>query len=365
MKATSSDVALSQAKPTMEVSTATNIKPEEQDDSSNVAFYVYIVLGVLGMIGNAFVCVVMMRYRSVFNSTTNKLIIHQSMVDFLGSFVFILGRTLLITSPEKVPDSILGSVYCKLWWSEFPQYGMLITSTYNLAAISLERYLATCKPVKHRNMFSSNRQLKLIIATVWICGWLPEFHLLPVAYQVAGTCDAIWPSPTFQALAGFLIFIAEFSLPLAIIIFAYTKIILELYKRSKARVGDANQARNMLSKANKNVTKTLLVVAISYIICWTPTEVDYLLYNLELNNNFVDASIWRGIVLLNVCINPFIYCFTYERFQKQLKKMVCGGCQRNRINHVDTTSGSLRQAANTQHTELVSVISASHNCAEP
>ena len=118
-------------------------------------------------------------------------------------------------------------------------------------------------------------------------------------------------------------------------------------------------------KANKNVTITLLVVAVSYAICWIPSQIDYILFNLGLRHGVFIGDVGRGIQLLNVCINPFIYCFTYERFQKQLKKMVCGGCQRNRINHVDTTSGSLRQAANTQHTELVSVISASHNCAEP
>ena len=129
---------------------------------------------------------------------------------------------------------------------------------------------------------------------------------------------------------------------MALMIFAYTKIILELHKRSKARVGDTNQdARNTMSKANKNVIKTLLVVAIFFAICWTPTDVNYTMYNLGMNDIFVDSPVitdaTSAIVMVNLCVNPFIYCFTYERFQKQVKRMVCGY---RGVNRVDTMDGS-------------------------
>ncbi|XP_033643367.1 neuropeptide Y receptor type 6-like [Asterias rubens] len=344
----------------MEISTVSGPTIDEPQVSSNgAAFYVYLTLGSLGLIGNAFVCLVMIRYRNVFNSSTNKLIIHQSAVDFLTCLVFIL-RLCLVISPGNVPQNTLGTFYCKLWSSSLPQFALFITSSYNLVAISIERYYATCQPIRHRNLFSS-RRLKIIMAAAWICGWVPESHAVFIAQRIAGDCSFIWPSPETQALGGFLVFSIEIFIPIAVIIFAYTKIISELRTRSRARAEDNNQdARNMLSRANKNVTKTLLVVAVFFGICWTPASISYLLFNFGINsfvsyNSALPAV--TTIVTVNLCINPVIYCFTYERFQKQAKKMICGGYQHN-VNRVDTTSGSTRQVTNAQHTAQVSVISA-------
>ncbi|XP_033642464.1 nociceptin receptor-like [Asterias rubens] len=325
----------------MESSTPTTHTAEPADDSGETAFYVNVAIGTIGLMGNAFVCLVMLRYHNVFNSSTNKLIIHQSLVDCLSSVMFLMRRFLAVSPPAVVPGNLIGSLYCNLWWSEWVQYGMLVTSTYNLVAISTERYFATCQSVKHRNVFST-RRLKLIMASAWICGWVSEFHNLVLAYQVDGACDVSWPNATVQAIWGVFIFVKDLVIPIGIIIFAYSKIISELHHRSKARVGDNNQdARNMLSKANKNVTKTLFLVAVCFVICWTPAEINYILYNLGLNNNFVNSTMYQALnafVVVNVCVNPFIYCFTYERFQKQVKKMICGGARGNQVGTTDDGS---------------------------
>ena len=318
----------------MESSTVSSVlvavkPPNNSDDSKDTAHYVSVTLSLFGIIGNAFVCLVMLRYPKVFKSPTNKLIIHQSILDFLSALVFLLRQVL---AASWLPNSIPGSLYCKLWWSDWPQYSMFVSSTYNLVAISLERYFATCKPVSHRDLFSS-RRLKFMMASTWVCGWVTQAHLVLVTFQLNdSTCDLSWSSPALQAFGGVCLFGVELVFPLSVIIFAYTKIIFELHMRSRARVDDVNQdARNMLSKANRNVTNTLLVVAIVFAVCWIPTEVNYLLFNLGVNVSFVDNSvniIVAAVVAVNFFINPVIYCFTYERFQKQVRKMVCRDCLR-------------------------------------
>ncbi len=339
-------------------------------NSDYASFYVSIIIGSLGLIGNAFVCLVMLRYRSVFNSTTNKLIIHQSVVDFLGSFVFLLHLLLVWSPSSEVPVNTFGSLYCKLWWSMWPPYSTLTVSTYNLVAISIERYFATCQPVKHQtcNMYS-NRLVKMVVVAAWMGGWFSQSYLLLIVHNIEGVCKVIWPSHTVQVVVGlFIIHSIVVFIPLGVIIFSYAKIILELRKRSRARAGDNNQdARNMLTRANINVIKTLLVVAIFFVICWTPSAVNNALYNLGLMTNFA-VPILDAIVVLNLCINPFIYCFTYERFQKQVKEMLCGGCQRN-ANRVDTINEATRQQVNARGTvkvsAAVSVIGSTDNPAQP
>ena len=231
----------------------------------------------------------------------------------------------------------------------WPQYSILTVSTYNLVAISVERYFATCQPVRHRNSFS-NRLVKMIMVAAWICGWLSNSNGLPTTHNINGVCKIIWPSRIVQIVVAFFIgYSIVIFIPLGVIIFSYTKIILELRKRSKARVGNNNQdARNILTRANINVIKTLIVVAIFFVICWTPVSINYALYNLGLIDNFVNPT-FDAIVVLNLCVNPFIYCFTYERFQKQVIVMLRGGCQRtdNRVENINEATG---QEANAQHT---------------
>ena len=332
----------------MESPTVASHTPEQQDNSAIVSFYLSITLGLLGVIGNAFVCLVMLRYPKVFNSTTNRLIIHQSVVDLLSSIVFLLRKYLVITT---VPDTTLGSLYCRLWWSDWPQYGMFVTSTYNLVAISIERYIATCHPVSHRNLFSTS-WLKLIMVAAWMSGWITQAHLIPNSFRVDDACNLSWSNPALQAVVGIFIFLLELIIPLAVIIFTYSKIIVELHRRSKVRAGDNNQdARNMLSKANKNVTKTLLLVAVFFAICWIPADVSYLIFNLGLNVDFVDSTvnvIMGAMVVVNICVNPFIYCFTYERFQKQAKKMVFGTCvgSVNRVGATDAQGDAIVSVIN-------------------
>ena len=329
---------------TTTLQSVTTSKLQQQSIITTIAFYAYITLSSLGLIGNAFVCLVMLRYRKFFHSTTNKLIIHQSFVDFLASLVFLLRHLLVISSPAAVPDNILGSLYCKLWWSEWPQYGMFVTSTYNLVAISLERYFATCQPVRYRNMFQTHH-LKLGMVAAWLCGWLSQIHLFALSNRIDDKCNLTRHGSAVQVIEGVAVSLVEFIIPIVVIIFAYSKIILELRKRSRARIGDHNHdAQNMLSKANKNVTKTLLVVAIFFAVCWIPKDVNYILFSLGLNENFVNSTVFEivgAIVVVNMCINPFIYCFTYEHFQKQVKRMVFGGCRSN-ANRVGTTDVSAR-----------------------
>ncbi|XP_033641662.1 mu-type opioid receptor-like [Asterias rubens] len=301
--------------------------------------FFYYTLSSLGILGNGFVCFVMLRYRKVFNSTTNKLIIHQSCLDLIGSCVFLVER---FAHMGVVPDSFLGRLYCHVWWSEWPQYGMFVASTWNLVAISVERYLAICRPVWYRNVFTP-RRLKLVMMTAWMMGWVEAAHLLVVCFydsEVLG-CNVSWFSSEIQAVAGVLVFLHELVVPMSIMVLCYSLIIWKLRQRAQAHGRDNNtSAQETFSKANRNVTQTVVLVTIFFFICWSPTETNYLLFNLSVYQpvNLYEDIFYRvtgGIVVINLCINPLIYCFTYERFQKQLKEMVG-----RRTRRVEDTSNS-------------------------
>ena len=92
-----------------------------------------------------------------------------------------------------------------------------------------------------------------------------------------------------------------------------------------------NQHGNISSRGDKfqiarrNTIKTLLIVGLCFIICWSNNQVYYLMFNLGYD---VD---WNGIyyqftilmVFMNCVVNPFVYLIKYDDYQKALKKFLC------------------------------------------
>jgi hypothetical protein len=67
---------------------------------------------------------------------------------------------------------------CSLWLTRAPLWSFLMSSTYNLLALSLERYLEIVHPVWHKNHFTSHMAYWMI-GFVWVFG--PLYNL---AYEV-------------------------------------------------------------------------------------------------------------------------------------------------------------------------------------
>ena len=65
----------------------------------------------------------------------------------------------------------------------------------------------------------------------------------------------------------------------------------------------------------------------TFIICWTPAQVEYLIDNFENENEncFVDCesilnAVVTDILLLNMVVNPFIYAISLKEFQENFKR---------------------------------------------
>jgi hypothetical protein len=211
-------------------------------------------------------------------------------------------------------------------------WSLFIASTLNLVFLALERYVATCHPVKHRKLFSA-RVPKIGIPCVWLGGFTYQTYWIAVQVFDADddyTCYPTWGSKGVQIFMGIFLFTCEYVLPLSIMTFSYVSIIMMLRRRT------ANERKTSVSafqKAKKNVTITLCLVFISYVVCWTPTEFSYLLYNMgypyDFNSTTHDVVV--VVVLCNMIVNPIIYTFKYQHFQKQFLKVFCACCLKKRV----------------------------------
>ena len=80
-----------------------------------------------------------------------------------------------------------------------------------------------------------------------------------------------------------------------------------------------------INAINRNATVTSLMICCGFVACWSINEISFVLNLIGVIK--MDMSGWYYhftvvLVLLNSCINPFIYAAKYRDFQTGVKKML-------------------------------------------
>ena len=146
-------------------------------------------------------------------------------------------------------------------------------------------------------------------------------------FQVTGgQCFDIWPSDALQSGVGVLVVFITFLIPLMILIYCYGRILWVLRKRIGFNLDKGmSQSSAKFQTAQKNVIKTLFIVVLFLVFCFTYSEVFYLLYHLGYPMDFNGLHYKFSTVLFffNCTVNPFIYLINYKDFQEGLKLLFC------------------------------------------
>ncbi|XP_022109050.1 beta-1 adrenergic receptor-like [Acanthaster planci] len=305
------------------------------------------ITGIVGILGNGLICVVICKV-SAMQTRTNAFIFHQAVVDFLGSTMILVQSE--IPLPDPLPDNGLGWVICNVWLSNFTLFFVFVVSTFNLLAVTMERYFAIVHPFRYQAAFVRYPRVKVgaVIVTCWLVGAAIKPYLMTIFEIREGSCRSLSGSKAVGILTAFL----QYILPVGVMFFAYIRISVEL-KRGAARVGPpppgaaapATEAaspaepvppdmgmRESLLKARRNIFKTLLTVFITFLVCWTPNQVIFLSYNLGLLDlNFKEWYYLLSVAMVaaNCCVNPFIYVAKYRHFRNGLRQMLCGNTCRS------------------------------------
>ena len=141
---------------------------------------------------------------------------------------------------------------------------------------------------------------------------------------IDGDCrvNALWPSPQFKNVSGVVIISIQFIIPLFILIYCYGRIVWTLTRRIDSKLHNTRTLSDKFQLAGTNTIKTLLLVALCFIICQSDNQIYYLMHNLGYKVDFNGAHYKFSIlmVFLNSTVNPFIYLFKYQDYQKALKK---------------------------------------------
>ncbi|XP_071793555.1 rhodopsin, GQ-coupled-like [Asterias amurensis] len=313
----------------------------------------YYLIGLLGILGNTLVIYVVVRAPSL-RSVTNVLICNQAVIDLTSSLVFVV--IYLLPTPAVPESQLAASVYCKLYLSHWLLWGTSVSSTANLVLLTIERYIAVFHPIKYRNKFT-RRRAQCLAVIPWFIGPLHELGWALVhRIDLAGDCTSDWPSQSLQMGLGILFFSGHYVIPVTLMIYVYTRIVMKLRRDMGPSIPPAPSANhaaktsNLLARSDKpnpkkpghlakstkrstlasrSVLRTLVIVSVTYIICWGPNEIIYLFYNLGgyVDFNGVYSNMSVVFALGNMCLNPIIYAFNYRELNNALMKLFPCTCK--------------------------------------
>ncbi|XP_040920294.1 uncharacterized protein LOC121199555 isoform X3 [Toxotes jaculatrix] len=310
--------------------------------------YIHSIICILGFVGNILVIITYAFYKRT-KSMTDVYLLNVAVADLL----FVASLPLIVYN--ELSSWAMGQAACKLLRGSYSvnlYSGMLL-----LACISTDRYIAI---VQARRSFRlrSLPYSRLICAIVWVCAFLlsiPTF-LYYNWYQPSHTMDIflydgqdenlthIWNSSMYEGQKNLTVhpqYVCEFRfmnnntawrtkvavpgtqlavgffLPLLIMIFCYTAVIITLLR-----------ARNF---QRHKAVRVVLAVVVVFITCHLPYNI-VLFYDTV--NMFeqqtceasdalqVAKTVTQTIAYLHCCLNPVLYAFVGVKFRNHFRRII-------------------------------------------
>ena len=289
---------------------------------------IYYCIGSFGLTGNAFTLTVLGSTASLRQNRTNILIMNQTTIDFLAALFLILTTAI----EQEIPGN---AAYCALWLTKLPLWTLLVTSTYSLMLITIEKYLA----VVHDSWYErtvTDRHILICMPIIWLfCTIHCAAYAIPTSHPDAnGMCNVYqyFSSLTIRYGVGLFTFIVNFLIPVVILSYCYLTLIHTLLWIEQKDVASGGFDTMSIDKVNprhrqdmSNVVRTLVLVSVCFVSCWICNQVYFLLFNLgvslDFQSNFYHVTVVA--VFCNCCINPIVYMVQYEQFKEGARKRLC------------------------------------------
>ncbi|XP_074864947.1 melatonin receptor type 1B-B-like isoform X1 [Carettochelys insculpta] len=236
-----------------------------------------------------------------------------------------------------VPLNLLGGLaarpepYCRA--VAFLTGSLFGAALYSLAAVSLERYVAVCFPLRRARLLG-RRRLALLLAAAWLG---PALLLLPVALpgraavlRVRFSAAALLCEPDYASNAAYagLLAAAIFCPSAAAVTFAN----LRLWQAARAQRRRARGAgpRPLRPRQLDAASRVLVPVVVGFYVCWAPCMAT-ILYNAITKERVHE---WLEFVALwlpsgSGFLNCFVYFWTNRNFRRKFQRIgrqLCGPC---------------------------------------
>nr|XP_029134179.1 neuromedin-U receptor 1-like [Labrus bergylta] len=314
-------------------------------------FLIYLVIFVVGVVGNVLTCTVIARNKVMW-TPTNYYLFSLAVSDLL---VLLLGMPLELYELWQNYPFLLGEGGC--YFKTFLFETVCLASILNVTALSVERYIAVVHPLRAKYVVTRTHA-KRVILVVWgvsvLCA-LPNtsLHGITMLYSrsigSAGNthleipdsaiCTLVKP-PWMYNLTTQVTTLLFFILPMLTISVLYMLIGLQLKQeklrqalQAKSGFGQDSfcNVRTQQQKARRRqVTKMLFVLVVVFGICWAPFHTDRLMWSFisDWTDNHLEIFEYVHIIsgvffYLSSAVNPILYNLMSTRFREMFKEVMC------------------------------------------
>ena len=292
------------------------------DSVHDVMFQVlYIIIPGFGLPGNLLAIIVMTSSAEIRRKPVNMFMIHQSVIDFCACLILML--TKMYDSIEITHSPTSQVVLCRIWVTNNAMWGVVFCSGNNLMFLTLERFWATKKPLQY-NTDAVRRRLPGIFLIAWLLGIGAQLPKMSTSRIVGGRCVPYVDvhSDTIMSLMAPYYFSLSTAIPAAVMVYCYGSIGITLRKSASFQKSSEEQPQSIkMQRAQLNLLQTCVLLMVVFVLCWSVHAVGFILYTVgyfpSLNNDYYRVSLL--FVILNSCLNPYIYSVRYQEFQDQLK----------------------------------------------
>ncbi|XP_061443041.1 C-C chemokine receptor type 5-like isoform X2 [Rhineura floridana] len=282
-----------------------------QEFGSRVLPSLYSLVFIFGLLGNALVVLILIRYKKL-KSMTDIYLLNLAISDLL--FIFALPFWAYYAAHEW----IFGDAMCKILSGIY--FVGFYSGSFFIILLTIDRYLAIVHAVfalKVRNVAYGI----LTSVITWVVALLASVPA-PIFYKLQKQNNLLACTPHFSAETQVMwnqfltlkMNLIGLIFPMIVMTFCYAQIINTLMR-----------CRN--DKKNKAV-RLIFIIMIVYFIFWAPYNIVILLQTFQssfsldncvaISNLGIAVQVTETITMAHCCINPMIYAFAGEKFRKYI-----------------------------------------------
>lgn len=299
--------------------------PSIDDFRNQVYSSAYSLISVLGLVGNGFTLLVLVRtYRQ-------SSPFHVYMLNLAASDLLCVS-----TLPLRVIYYVnrgqwdLGDFLCRI--SSYALYVNLYCSIFFMTAMSVTRFLAIVFPVQNLQLVTE-RRARLVCVGIWvfICTVSSPFLVTGQHFDpLTNKTKCFEPPPRRKGdglskliMLNYFSLVVGFALPFLVILVCYTGIIRTLLSRSQT-------ARRQRSAGNKAI-RMIVIVTVAFLVSFMPYHVQRSLHLKLMSRGDATCdevvAMQKSVVVTlclaasNSCFDPLVYFFSGEGFRSRLSTL--------------------------------------------
>ncbi|XP_075965692.1 chemerin-like receptor 1 [Anarhichas minor] len=273
-----------------------------------VVLVLYCVIFMAGTLGNGVVIYVTgCRMKRTVNSVW---FLNLALADFLFT-AFLIFKIISISQEHQWQ---FGQFMCNLF--HFVSLVNMFASVFLLAAISLDRCLSIWVVVWAHNK-RTVRKAQVICAVIWMTAAVcstPDVTFRQLVFIEEKFYCSYFVTTPFWSLYMFR-FVMGFLIPFLVILVSYVAI--------GVRTGRMQTTRKQRSR------RITFAIIVAFFICWLPLHIHYIIeLNAQANPDLrkiaqIGGPLVHSLAFMNSCLNPILYVFMCDEFQRKLKQSIC------------------------------------------